>query len=237
MATTPMPMRTARAIALSLSWCFAVIAASVGLNSLIKSNQSQSHLKKLATPPTVVSIDVHDIFDVGVLATTSSTLISILTFNYLLPLLLPITSSSPFISRLQTLSTKTLRIQAYSLFFCCIVLLGAMIPFMLFFATREAVVRAFVGTLELPKEVVQKVSAASGSTPVYSKIDYIRLVAIFPWFSLFFTFIAAVVLFKADKVARAAAVLNANLETSDEKARSEASDEKETESRLEKVDV
>ena len=47
-----------------------------------------------------------------------------------------------------------------------------MIPFMLFFATREAVVRAFVGTLELPKEVVEKVSAASGSTPVYNKIDY-----------------------------------------------------------------
>lgn len=37
-------------------------------------------------------------------------------------------------------------------------------PFMLFFATREAVVRAFVVTLELPKEVVGKVSAASGST-------------------------------------------------------------------------
>ena len=43
-------------------------------------------------------------------------------------------------------------------------------------------------------------------------------------------------LLKAD-MARAAAILNANLETSDEKAKSEANDEKETESRLEKVDV
>lgn len=232
-----MPMRNACLIALSLSWCFAVIAASVGLNSLIKSNQSQSRLKKLATPPTIVIIDVHDIFDVGVLATTASTLISVFTFNYIVPLLLPASSPSPFVSRLRTLSTKTLRIQAFSLFFCCIVLLVAMIPFMLFFATHEAVVRVFVGTLELPKEMVEKALAASGSTPVYSKIDYIRLVAIFPWFSLFFTFIAAVVLLKADKVARAAVILNANLETSDEKAKSEASDEKETDSRLEKVDV
>ena len=64
----------------------------------------------------------------------------------------------------------------------------------------------------------------------------VRLVAIFPWFSLFFTFIAAVVLLKADKVARAAAIVNADLEMSDEKAKSETSDEKETESRLE-VDV
>jgi len=47
-----------------------------------------------------------------------------------------------------------------------------MIPFMLFFATHEAVVRVFVGALELPKEMVEKVSATSGSTPVYSKIDY-----------------------------------------------------------------
>ena len=135
-----------------------------------------------------------------------------------------------------------------------------MIPLMLFFATREAVVRAFVGTLELPKEVVEKVSAASGSTPVYSKTDYSMslLPLLFPfaftkirthgqtsshlstvptWFSLFFTFIAAVILLKGDKVARAAAILNANMETSDKKAKSEASDDRETESCLEKVDV
>ena len=65
----------------------------------------------------------------------------------------------------------------------------------------------------------------------------VRLVATPPWFSLFFTFIAAVVLLKAGKVARAAAILNANLETSDKKAKSEASDEREIESCLEKVDV
>ena len=40
---------------------------------------------------------------------------------------------------------------------------------------------------------------------------------------------------KADKVARAAAI--ADLEMRDEKAKSETSDEKETESRLEEVDV
>lgn len=65
----------------------------------------------------------------------------------------------------------------------------------------------------------------------------VRLVAIFPWFSLFSTFIAAVVLLKADKVARAAAILNANVETSDKNAKSEANDERETESCVEKVDV
>ena len=97
-----------------------------------------------------------DIFDVGVLATTSFTVIFILTFSYILPLLLPPSSPSPFVSRLRTLSTKTLRIQAYSLLFCCIVLVAAMIPFMLFFATREAVLRAFVGTLELRRRWLRR---------------------------------------------------------------------------------
>ena len=42
--------------------------------------------------------------------------------------------------------------------------------------------------------------------------------------------------FARSKVTRATATFNAHLETSDEKAKSEASDEKETESRLETVD-
>ena len=75
--------------------------------------------------------------------------------------------------------------------------------------------------------MVEKVLAASGSTvcpfclsfsrlPLLTFEPAVRLVAIFPWFSLFFTFIVAVGLLKADKVARASAILNANLETSDE---------------------
>ena len=101
---------------------------------------------------------------------------------------------------------------------------------------------SFVGTLKLSKEVVEKVSAPGRSRltavclfflslshlPLLTFEPTVRLVAIFPWFSLFFTCIAAVVLLKGDKVAHAAAILNANLETSDER---------ETESRLETVDV
>ena len=77
------------------------------------------------------------------------------------------------------------------------------------------------GGAGVAKEVVERFSAASGSTSVYSKMEYsmsllplplltfeptVKLVAIFPWFSLFFTLIAAVVLLKADKVTRAAAI-------------------------------
>ncbi len=71
------PLKVARAGALTLSWCFSVIAASVGewsscarskieetltitllgLNALIKSNQQKSKIRKLAASPTVVYID------------------------------------------------------------------------------------------------------------------------------------------------------------------------------------
>ena len=130
------------------------------------------------------------------------------------------------ILRLRTLSTKTLRIQTCSLFFCCIVLSAAMISSMLFFATREAVLRAFVGTLELRRRWLRRFRLLVGVRLCIARLTTVclfapslsfplplltfeltvKLVAIFPWFSLFFTFIAAVVLLKADKVTRAAAI-------------------------------
>jgi hypothetical protein len=60
------PLKKARLISLAVAWVFAVIAACVGLNALIKSNQDKSKLKQLAPPPTVVFIDTngasHDTF-------------------------------------------------------------------------------------------------------------------------------------------------------------------------------
>ena len=52
-----------------------------------------------------------------------------------------------------------------------------MMPFMLLFATHEMVVHAFMGMLELLKEVVENVLAASGSMLVYTQCLF------FPFFS------------------------------------------------------
>ncbi|KAF8154420.1 hypothetical protein B0H34DRAFT_716409 [Crassisporium funariophilum] len=192
MSSTAGPLRTARLVTLSLAWCFAVVASSVGLNALIKSNQSKSKLKKLAPPPTVVVINTDDIFNVGVVATTASLLISILIFNFIAMMFLPLT---------RALSVRTLRLQSASLFFVCLLLFASMIPYMVFFVNRHADVRAFVGGVQLPAAIVAAVEKTSGSTSVYKKIDYLKLVAILPWFSLFFTLIAATVLFKAGSAA------------------------------------
>jgi len=188
MSTPQAPLRNARLVALSLAWCFAVISGSMGLNSLIKSNQSQSSLKKQVPPPTVLVIDVSDAFDAGVFATTASTLISVLVFNYISMMLLP---------KMRAFSTKTLRPQAYSLFFCVVWLIGAQIPFTFFFATRSAGVRAFIGSVELPASIIASTEKALGTTSVYKKMGYLRLTAVFPWLTILFTTIAAVVLFIA----------------------------------------
>jgi hypothetical protein len=47
-----------------------------------------------------------------------------------------------------------------------------MIPYTLFFLTREASVKAFIGTTQLPDAAIKAVEEASGVTGVYKKIHY-----------------------------------------------------------------
>lgn len=58
MSSSSVPLRVPRLISLSLTWAFAVMASGAGLNSLIKSDQSQSSLKSKVPPPAVVTIDI-----------------------------------------------------------------------------------------------------------------------------------------------------------------------------------
>jgi len=187
MSSSAGPLQTARLVTLSLSWCFAVIAASVGLNGLVKSNQEKTRLKKLGAPA-VVDIDTSDIFNVGVVATTASLLISILVFNFVVGMYVPAAKA---------LVARTLRLQAIVLTLSCLLLFGAMVPYMDFFVNRQASVKAFIGGVQLPDSIVKGVEASSGTTRVYKDIFYLKLVAILPWFSLLFTLVAAGTLFVA----------------------------------------
>jgi len=188
MSSSAGPLKTARLVTLGLSWCFAVVAACVGLNALIKSNQDKSRLKKLAPPPAVVDIDTSDIFDAGVVATVASLLISILVFNFV---------GATFIPATKALAARTLRLQAVILTLASLFLFGALIPYMIFFVNREAIVKAFINGVQLPDSIVRGVEASSGSTRVYKNIHYLKLVAILPWFALLFSLVAAGTLFAA----------------------------------------
>ncbi|TFK33472.1 hypothetical protein BDQ12DRAFT_637561 [Crucibulum laeve] len=187
------PLRTTRLLALSIAWAFAVIAASVGLNALVKSNQMKTRLKKAVAPPTVVSINTSDILNAGIVVTAGTTLLSVLIFNYIAAMFLPAT---------RALSLKTLRLQAISLIITALFVLGAMIGFIFYFATRHAIVKAFIGTVQLPDSLVKATEQSMHSTSVYKEIDYLKLLATFPWIAIFFSFVAAGILLAADSRAR-----------------------------------
>jgi len=185
---TVVPMKSAVLGALGMAWAWGVIAGSVGLNALIKSNQEQTRLKKLVAP-TVVTIDVHDVFRSGIVLTTVSALIALVCFLSILHLLVaPSSCTNP---------AKALRIQAAILTFCGVWLFATIIPFTSFFATRSAKVTASLDGLQLPSSLVNQAERSLGTTSVYKKIGYLRLVAILPWITDLFTAIAAIVLFMA----------------------------------------
>jgi len=173
---------------MATAWAWGVAAGGLGLNALIKSNQDQSRLKKQVPPPTVLTINVHDIFVVGVVATTVSALTAFLLFNYAaLQFLRP------------ALATRTLRLQSFSIFFCAIWLFATQIPFTVYYATRAARVTAFIGTVQLPDAVIKSVEKTLGTSSVYREIPYLRAPAIIPWIALIFFLIAASVLLAASR--------------------------------------
>lgn len=110
-----------------------------------------------------LNLSFSDIFSAGVAATTASLLISILAFNYVAAMFLPFT---------RDLSRRTLRLQSFALLFGCTFLLASMIPFMLFFVNRQADVKAFIGSVQLPDAALKAAEDASGSTRIYKKIHY-----------------------------------------------------------------
>lgn len=168
-------------------WKFAVQLISIpkGLNALIKSNQQQSKLRAKVPSPTILDINIKgtclyvtapqythlkpltlgalDVENSGIVLTTVAALIASLTFLMILyHLFMSKTSRSPRASLLQSAV----------LGFCTVWLFAAQVPFTLFFATRSAKVRAFVGKVELPAQVIHSVEKALGATSVYKDIPY-----------------------------------------------------------------
>lgn len=92
-------------------------------------------------------------------------------------------------------------------------LFAALVPYTLFIARRAAGVSAWIGAIRVPTEVVEAVEEAVGWSGVYKDVSYceftriwgggctdprtclVRLVAILPWLTFFFSMVAAVVSF------------------------------------------
>lgn len=108
-----------------------------------------------------------DVFQPGVIATTISLVIALLSLFFILLLLLPHRDSSR-----SPLSTRTLPFQFGSLGFFTLWLFTVMIPFTQFFRTRSAKITAFVGPVQLPAASIAQAEQALGATTVYKHIHY-----------------------------------------------------------------
>jgi len=172
------------ALALSAAWC--IISASIGLNSLIKSNQTQTRFRKLAPAGVTLQFHINDVYQSGVVITSICATLAVLSTIFLL-----VTIVWP------NRATASLKIQAWMFTFFSVWVLAAQIPYTAFVATRRAKVDAFLGGVQLPAETVQAALAAAGGSDKYSSQHPVVLLAIFPWITLVFTTALIVVLFMA----------------------------------------
>ncbi|KAI0315447.1 hypothetical protein OF83DRAFT_1062076 [Amylostereum chailletii] len=193
-------MKLTRLGALFMSFAFAVIGGSVGLNALIDGNRSKSTLRRLLPNTVSVNFNINapapatDVFKSGVVLTTVCALIALLT---LLLLLATALSGRRAGSARTPLMTRTLPLQAGVLAFCAVWLFATVIPFTDFFANRSVKVNASVGGVPLPQSAINSLTSQLGLSQRYKDFHYLRLVAILPWFTVLFTGIAAAVLFVA----------------------------------------
>jgi len=184
--STYSPLRKQRlaALALTAAWC--IISGSIGLNALIKSNQTQTRFRKEAPPGVALDFHINDLYQPGVIVTTVCAILALLAVIFLV-----MTLAWP------KRATGSLKIQAWIFTFFSLWLFATEIPYTVIVATHRAKIDAFLGGVQLPAQTVQGAIAAAGESDKYSKLHAAVLLAIFPWISLLFLAILIAVLFMA----------------------------------------
>ncbi|KAI0002524.1 hypothetical protein BJV74DRAFT_604703 [Russula compacta] len=186
MSTDPLRKQRLTALSLCSAWC--IISGSIGLNALIKSNQTQTRFRKLAPPGVTLEFHINDLYQPGVIVTTICAILALLATIFLFVTL-----------RWPKRATGSLRIQAWIFTFFSVWLFATQIPYTVFVATHRAKVDAFLGGAQLPAQTVQAGLAAAGESDKYSKLHPAVLLAIFPWISLLFTSFLILLLLAAER--------------------------------------
>ncbi|KAN0130084.1 hypothetical protein V8E53_012029 [Lactarius tabidus] len=186
MSAVSEPLKKQRLVAIALSWAWFVIAACIGLNALIKSNQTETRYRKLAPKGVTLVFHINDLYQPGVVLTSICAAVAvILSKFFIVTLIWP------------KRATNSLNIQAWILTFFSTWLLATQIPYTVFLATRSGKVDAFLDGVQLPQSTIAAALAAEGLSPKYSKLHSNVLLGIFPWIALLFNVILIVILFAA----------------------------------------
>jgi hypothetical protein len=149
-------------ISLSLTSAFGIIGGSVGLNALIKSNQEKGYLKSHASPAQL-QINTNDILFSGIVVSVVCASISVIAFTSTQLMVIP---------GLRKLGDKTKKFRGGLMLFFTLWLLAALIPYTIFFATRDAIVKAWIMGQQLPQSVVDETAKKLGATASYKQTHY-----------------------------------------------------------------
>jgi hypothetical protein len=185
------PYKVSRLVSLALAVVFGIVAMSVGINALAKSNDQKDALRNAtARLGVTLFINTDDVLKSGIVLTVGSGLLALVSFLSLVAILL----SLPFAKR-----AGSLNIQTALLGFLTVWIFASQVPFTYFFANREAKVTAFAGKFQLPDSAVQATEKQLGATRIYKDIDYLRLSAILPWFAFLFGLTSTILSFLASR--------------------------------------
>jgi len=181
------PLKLARLGSLFLAFAFGIIGAGVGINAAVKSNDAKGEVQRAAEQfGATVKLDTSDVFASGAVVTAVCFLIAVI-------------SVFCTVIQLTTLGERRFlaAAQVVLLLFSTLWLFAALIPFDYFYANRSAGITAYTALGPVSASLLQTVERQLGLSSKYSDIDYLRLVAVLPWFAFLFAAISAAVIHAA----------------------------------------
>ncbi|KLO18275.1 hypothetical protein SCHPADRAFT_127484 [Schizopora paradoxa] len=174
------------AILLFLAFAWAVIGGSVGINALVKSRNTKNFVKDHSPQGVDVNINTNDIFRSGVVLTVACGVLAITALVAL---------NVFFFQRPRAGKLDFSRVLAPLMLFFTLWVFATLIPVTDFAVNRSAIVTATAGGVPVPQSLVDQVQAALGVSPKYWDQHYIHLMAILPWITVLFGFLASIALF------------------------------------------
>ncbi|KIL62825.1 hypothetical protein M378DRAFT_165288 [Amanita muscaria Koide BX008] len=187
------PIWTARLVALALLLASAIFNVGLGLNAAVKAklanqmnNKMSPFIASLVTfseqdrkAPIMIDVNTQDIAKARDTVTSVSAFIAV---SCALMIFLHLRGS---------LSPLTPRRQGAFLVFCGALLFAPLVSYTLVYQSRSANVAVSVFSLRVPENIVQIAQSGLGIQSKYNQIDFLRLMAILPWFTVLFSVITA----------------------------------------------
>ncbi|KAK7052087.1 hypothetical protein R3P38DRAFT_3172420 [Favolaschia claudopus] len=188
------PLKFSRLISLFFAFVWSVVALAIGINTVVTANKDKKRIEAQVPSFAKVSLNATDVSVAGAVATIASVFVAFLSVGYIVLMIVDANTRSG-------VSTRTLPLQYISLSFLALWLFASAIPVSLFVNTRSAKLSVSIAGIPISDRTLQLILDALKLSTAYKDLNYLRLLAIFPWIAFVFTLVAAVVSFLASSSA------------------------------------